>query len=267
VISGLESARLKLIRASKHLHALERRIGAYARTDSHRLIVDPNGKETVHIGNQPSPEIAILAGEVVYQLRSALDHLAFDLVKVSANAKGIILPVGWEKRCEFPLLLTIPTKGNPPVPCKTLPRDWFNKILPGISTAAFTIIESLQPYHRVGTANVLRLLTDLSNIDKHRYLHVTVAKVAVYRHYQLRDGTILDSGRGGFEHGAQIEPPDQSIYGVVDVKTRLLPYVTFDEPAVGDGVATLEVESVLKICLQQITDFVIPAFDKLINNP
>jgi hypothetical protein len=265
VISGIESARLKLIRATKHLHALEHRIATYAGKGSHRLIADANGKETVHIGDQPPPDVAILVGEIVYQLRSALDHLAFDLVKV--NAQGIILPKGWEKRCEFPLCISNPTKGNPPVPCTPLPRDRFDKTLPGISDAAFTVIESLQPYRRLGVANALRLLADLSNIDKHRHLHVTVAKVAVYRHYQLPDGSILDSGRGGFEHGAYVDPPDSTIYGVVEVKTRLLPYVTFDEPAVGDGVATLEVENVLEVCLRAIADFIVPAFDNLINEP
>jgi hypothetical protein len=265
VISGLESARLKLVRAGEHLDALEQRIRTYSRAASHQLIAEPNGKHTVHIGDQPPPDIGILVGEIVYQLRSSLDHLAFDLVKI--NSRGIVLPAGWEKRCEFPLLFSIPTKGNPPVPCKPLPRDWFDKTLPGISDEAFTTIESLQPYRRLGVTNALRLIADLSNIDKHRHLHVTVAKVAVNRHYQLRDGTRHDSTRGGFEDGAQIELPDEDIHGVVEVKITLLPYVTFDEPTVGDGVATLEVENVLKVCLQAVADFVVPAFDKLLKNP
>ena len=265
MISGHESAKLKLIRAKEHLSVLEYRIGAYARASSHLLIAGPDGKHTVRIGDQPPADISILVGEVIYQLRSALDHLAFDLVKV--NRRGITLPAGWEKRCEFPLLLNIPTKGNPPVAYKPLPRDYWDRSLPGISDSAFAIIEGLQPYHRLGVTNALRLIADLSNIDKHRHLHVTVTKVAVNRHYELSDGERFDSTRGGFEDGAQVELPDERIHDVVNVVIRLLPYVTFDEPAVGDGVATLEVESVLNVCLQAITAHVVPAFDRLINEP
>ena len=49
----------------------------------------------------PPREIAILAGEMVYLMRSALDHLVFELVGLNASK----LPADWFKRCEFPFYM------------------------------------------------------------------------------------------------------------------------------------------------------------------
>lgn len=59
--------------------------------------------------------------------------------------------------------------------------DWVQKagvrdieIEPGASKLANRLVEKLQPYHRVDdpTVHPLAVLKDLSNIDKHRQLHV-----------------------------------------------------------------------------------------------
>jgi len=77
-----------------------------------------------------------MAGEVLYQLRSTLDHLAFDLVKL--NRIGTPLPSEWEENCCFPLWIDPLTK--PPF------YNCFKSCLPNISKAAFAFIESVQPY-------------------------------------------------------------------------------------------------------------------------
>src|SRR4029077_5489270 len=103
------------------------------------------------------PEIAILAGEIVYQARSALDHLAYELVKL--NRTGGILPANWVKNCSFPMFFDIPNdlikRGdtNPP-----LPYNCFESKLPNISQEAFDYIESLQPYRTgAGGHNFIKL--------------------------------------------------------------------------------------------------------------
>jgi hypothetical protein len=267
MISGLQSAHLKICRATEHFHALHQAVRAYAGTDMHKLVLQADGKETLNISIEPPPQIAVRVGEIVYQLRSALDHLAFNLVQL--NPTNVALPKDWMRECAFPLFLKVPTYGKPPVPyVLPVPYKPFEKKLPGISSAAYVFIESVQPYHRRGTANVLRLLKDLSNVDKHHHLNVTIARVAISRHYKLNGGGTLDLTRGGFKHGAQIEPEHPSeIGGIVDVKTSSLPYVTFAERTVGDGVATLEVENVLEVCLQQMKEVIIPKFTQLLKNP
>jgi hypothetical protein len=268
VISGLESANLKMVRAQHHIKHLDRCIRRYARADSHKIIGDPDAEGTVDVGSQPEPTISLLIGEIVYQFRSALDHLAFALVERNIN-NVIPFPKRWKRNCEFPLFLDIPNNGDPPIPYDLpVPREPFNKALPGISDAAFIFIESIQPYYRLGTASAMKSLTQLSRIDKHHHFHVVIPKMAVHWHHKLNNGTLMTHTRGGFEHGAKVPTTENpGIEQIVDMKRSFSPYITFDETALGAGYQTLEVQDILQFCLEQIQSVIIPAFDKFINNP
>src|ERR1700692_4968607 len=123
MISALEASELKLKRAAAHIKEINQHIVAYAARVLHEIVPDAEGKETVHVKEVPPDHIGILAGEVLYQLRSSLDYLAFDLVKL--NSTRVTLPLDWEKSCLFPLWLNTPKK--PPV------YNCFEHILPGIS--------------------------------------------------------------------------------------------------------------------------------------
>jgi hypothetical protein len=268
MISGLDSARVKIGRAAEHVGAIRRIINSLASTaNSYEIVKDADGKEKIRFLIQPPPQIAVLAGEVVYQLRSALDHLAFDLVK--RNQAGITLPANWDTRCDFPMWLRIPDEQikcgytNPP-----LPYNCFTKSLPGISKTAFTFIEGVQPYRNgAGPHNALRLIANLSNIDRHRYLNVTLPKAAQFHYLTLTEGRGYSYGRGGLKDGAEIEQSPPKADDIVEVQRRFSTYVTFDEPAVGSGTDTLEVEHVLEVCLEQVKNVVIPAFIHLLKNP
>lgn len=269
MISGLESAKLKIARAAKHLDAVKGLTGEItSRTGSYEITKDANGKETVNFLVDPPPDIAILAGEIVYQLRSAIDHLAFDLVQL--NPTKIALPTNWFKRCGFPLWLTIPDhlikcgQANPP-----LPYNCFTKTLPGISKGAFAFIEGVQPYRSgPGIHNVMRFLAQLSNVDKHRHLNVTLPRVAVHQTIKLSGDRERTLTRGGFKHGAEIESSSiANADDIVDVQRSFASYVTFDEPTVGTGPDTLEVQHILQVCLEQIETVIIPEFTHLLKNP
>jgi hypothetical protein len=203
-ISGLESAKLKLARVEQHLAAINGAIkNATLQPGTYEIIKDIQGKEIVNFLIPPPLEIAILAGEIVYQMRSALDHLAFDLVKL--NRSGIKLPAQWIRNCTFPMWLEIPGKwtkvghATPP-----LPYNCFEGTLPGISKDAFHFVESLQPYRKgPGAHNVMRLIAKLANIDKHRHLHVILPRVAVH-HYTIEKGYSFVSTRGGLKQRAVI---------------------------------------------------------------
>ena len=166
MMSGLESARRKLIRASEHIKAIKDSIATYAASDPFEVIPKAGGKEQFNIIREPPTEVSVLSGEVLYQIRSALDHLIFDLVKL--NPQRIRLPDGWERRCEFPLLVEVPTKGNPPIAYDLpVPYNLFATNLPGITRQAFTFIESVQPYNPrgqgiLGSLNTLKALVKLS---------------------------------------------------------------------------------------------------------
>jgi hypothetical protein len=104
MISGVKSAKLKLARAAKHLCAIKKCIAAYSASRPHKIVKKANGKKKLNIPNPPPREICILVGEMVYQMRSALDHLAFDLVKQNPNVATI--DPRWFENCEFPLRKT-----------------------------------------------------------------------------------------------------------------------------------------------------------------
>jgi hypothetical protein len=95
--------KLKLNRASEHITSIEKAISAYTRSsDSCEVRQDEEGKEKIHIIRKPPPDISILSGETVYQLRSALDQLAFILYVPlhESGAKGLQTATGCST-CRF----------------------------------------------------------------------------------------------------------------------------------------------------------------------
>lgn len=105
------------------------------------------------VGNPASglPTIfSILIGEAIYNLRSALDYLVYELAILDSGSvqHGTQFPIensvkGWEKHVD--------------------------SFLKGLSIEHKTIIESFQPYR---SCNWTQQLRDLSNPDKHRSLTI-----------------------------------------------------------------------------------------------
>ena len=115
----------------------------------------PDG-ETVAIAlrvtRAPPVMLSLLVGEVVHQLRSALDHLAYGLVRAAGNTPT--------RSTAFPVLTARPES---PL-----------KVHGGVTVQALSAIEQLEPYQRRDAeAHPLHVLNTLWNIDKHRHLHLT----------------------------------------------------------------------------------------------
>jgi len=268
MVRGIESAKTKLARAAKHLKAIKRSITEYSHSEPHKIIrARTNGtkERKLTIPTKPRREISVLAGEMVYQMRSALDHLAFDLVQ--RNPSRIQLGAHWFRRCEFPLCVDLPTKGNPPIPYKPpVPQSVFAKKLPGISAQAFAFIERLQPYYGTGEINnSLRYLAELSNIDKHRYLNFLAASVEQRYAVRFASGismkgySVLHQGAKlpSFTGGNQVDRP-------LSVHRRFRMRVEFNERAALGDACALPVDYLLEFILKQIKAVIIPAFEKLI---
>lgn len=264
-VSGIESAKLKLARIAIHLNEINQLIRALVKDRyTYEIEVDSDGKVKLKFLVGAPADIQVIVGEVVYQFKSALDHLAFQLV--SSNPGGIKLPKDWERDCQFPLCLNIPTHGNPAIPYPIpVPYEFFEKKLPGISKAAYAFIESVQPYHSgPGIHNILCIVGKLANIDKHRHLHVLLPRVAVHYDVVYSNGFMGSATTGGLKHGAEI-PLFDEIDGnpTVQMNRSFTPYITFDE-TIGIGPDTLETENFLEVCLQQFETVIIPTFEKLI---
>lgn len=266
--NGFTSAKRKLLRASKHLRAIKKAVAAYSRTKPHKIVKKAKGKKKLNIPKPPPAEISILAGEMVYQMRSALDHLAFELVK--RNPKIATIDPDWEEHVEFPLRVKPPKNGR----AFTL-KD-YSGCLPGISGGAFAIIDSLQPYHGVGAINnALRFLRYLSNIDKHRHLNLIRPRIVQFESVRYRHGL---SGRGHstLDRGAEIYPAPavRPLRGPVDAKPEKPVYVkryyralvAFNEGRYLGEAGRLPIDYLLQLILENIEKFVVPAFGNLLDN-
>jgi len=171
MLPSLEGIRLKLQRAYSQLDALKGEITDFLDGKPYepalKLERIPGAREapcvidfTIRmIVKKPCPPMwSILIGEIIHDIRSALDHLVYQLV-IHATDK----PPARHDRTQFPIFLD---------------QSKFQKngigMLVGVSKQAAGLIETLQPFSTAEHANSpLWHVNQLSNIDKHRTLHLT----------------------------------------------------------------------------------------------
>lgn len=160
----LEGVWLKVARAQEHLEAYEDAVKAFIaeRPFDFSPECDLTTREKVWRirGNPLPPPIRIsgIVGDVIQNLRSAFDHLAWQMV-LKANGTP-------SNRTSFPLELTSEAFKNRA-----------NTKLRGMTPQMKDAVRDLQPcfethpYRR----KMLAWLEELNNLDKHRHLHLAVA--------------------------------------------------------------------------------------------
>jgi hypothetical protein len=101
--------------------------------------------------------LGLMVGDALHNLRSALDHLAWELVQRGADQNP--------KRPNDVMFPTYSTLGGFAGNLK--------RRLPGVGKTEWAIIERYQPYHRIEEpmARDVELLAEFSNTDKHRLIH------------------------------------------------------------------------------------------------
>jgi len=259
MVSGLKSAKLKLARAAKQLRAIKKCINSYSASKPHKIVTKAKGNKKLNVPKGPPQHISILAGEMVYQMRSALDHLAFALVKKNPNIARI--EPNWSERCQFPLKTKLPKGSTPPLSKKDFSND-----VPGISDEAFVFIESIQPYYRKGAPNsFLGYLAHLSNIDKHRHLNLIRPRIRASQRVEFRSGRKTGSFQA-LDRGAIISPSygkDESDRPV-KVHRRYRTFAAFNEGKYLGHAATFPVDVLLEAILYNIDTYVVPAFEKFV---
>jgi hypothetical protein len=177
-LTSFRSARAKLKRAdevvkSMRLDAEGLRLDIW---DVLRVERSADGATYMFVVDEP-PALpghwSVTTGEVIYNLRSALDHAAFEL---SVIGRGRDLTRQEAGASQFPLY-TISNdfeKGAP-------------KRLPGVGSDLVALIERVQPYPSRGREHSptlfdeapywLGVLNRLSNVEKHRHPHLVVHSV------------------------------------------------------------------------------------------
>jgi hypothetical protein len=152
--------RVKIERAYKHIEELEDAcrpfVGPVFKTVSFQA--NPQtGKPDLHIGsmNIYTSDIPAIAGDAVHNLKSALDHLAFQLVDAGVES-GIPRNGKWED-IQFPI-------SHSPDAYKSRKLRYVE----GARREAIEAIDRLKPYKDGNDA--LWLLYKLDNADKHSFI-------------------------------------------------------------------------------------------------
>jgi hypothetical protein len=138
----LLGCRLKLQAAWRHRQALGQELQAYLARD------DP----------EPSPpHLGVIVGDFLHNLRCVLDHLVWQLVELNGGQPG--------EHNQFPIFDTPEAY-----------RKKAGRFLSGVAPIHKAIIERFQPYHLDSEPayHNLAVLRNLSNIDKHRFVHPVV---------------------------------------------------------------------------------------------
>lgn len=175
--SPLESARAKAQRAEETIQSLNAEIDAFLRANPnpYRIVGQLRNENREYVfaafGELAIPiRFSVLVGEVMYQLRTSLDHLLSALVVANGGTPTY--------KHQFPICSTAARFAE------AVERGDIN----GVSPAASDSIEQLQPYQPTQpTPPLLRLLRDWNNADKHRLLVVVGGAAALGRKVSIED--------------------------------------------------------------------------------
>ncbi len=195
---AMDDHRKKLDWARKHLDTLNQSIRVFVDGKPYKSSVKYDPKESAYVARitevtQLPADWSLMIGDVVHNLRSALDALTYSLAVKNLGRE----PTEAEaKQIQFAIVDQL--------------KDWpgeCGRRLKHLSPNAQAIIQSLQPYHRAEPAqqHVLSGLRDLSNVDKHRHI-VTVLAGAISSRFGIegpgiKPGTFINGYAGRIQKG------------------------------------------------------------------
>ncbi len=227
--ASLHGIKLKISRASEHLQNLAKVFDDDCNASSFSFdpqVVDGGSKHlyrakgSIAINDQWSA----LVGDCAHNLRSALDHLACQLVIANGHSPTA--------RTSFPILHSTPSTTD----CFQLPK-WANRprrriptdfsIAGGLDPAALRMIEEVQPYRQSDIGELSGVLSDLDNTDKHRELVVAATAIhAAQTHYESTPMV----ANFGESISLQINPPSIRFTGAHIRDGALVAVVHYDPP-------------------------------------
>jgi hypothetical protein len=204
---------LKFKRAQQHMVDIRREARRYADSHPYRTIpirqpqrYDNIQRYRLHIVQQPDPVIAIMLGDLVHNLASALDHVVVAASRPRSERKNAGFPISTEN------LWARDSKRRYVIRDKER-RKSFLRAIRGLPPQAQALVIRAQPYqlpHRAHSS-ILAIISRLENADKHREL-ITIGTglerpkiIVITRHERIvRSPTGL--GRNQFlRDGAEIK--------------------------------------------------------------
>jgi len=169
----LDGPRRKLDRAAEHIQTLNDAVRRFYDSEPLHRSGQFNAEQTAYIYRFEVDAIpiyiGIVASDVLHNLRSALDHITWQLALITAHAENRV-PY---RLTAFPIFL----KDD------DLARREIKRLLQDVPNDARDIIESLQPYNTPQSfrpeVNGLWLLHQLSNADKHQVITIGAAMLEI----------------------------------------------------------------------------------------
>jgi hypothetical protein len=179
----LSGCRAKLDRAWAHRKTLDREIKTHIDRRAYGVVgyLNPKtGRKQIDFEIlEPNPPIwGVIVGDFCHNLRSALDHLVYELS-------------GHRRMTQFPIFTSIDDYLVPD-DCGRIKRD---QLLRGVPERDRAIIDGYQPYQR-GAENAshdpLAILSSLNNADKHRVINSSVAHMSRFEELDIEfpDGDV-----------------------------------------------------------------------------
>ncbi len=216
--------------AEKHLVELSRRVLSFMNSDPYEVtdpVADKHRKRSARLQFTavPDPDIALIAGDVIYNLRAAFDYLIGSLVPSSYRSKALC-PVLHEPVWDIP-----PADGENEELKRS--RGKWNSLTSRInSPEAIEALKELMPFDsraRPPLMHPLDVINWLSNKDRHQQVSVIAWGLGdVKGKVILKGGTVVpaefpdsDFTYRGFKDGADIPVDDKVVY----VKLRGTPVV------------------------------------------
>jgi hypothetical protein len=193
-VSLLPSYVAKLNRAKRHLVELESAVDRFTNTHPYEVATSVEGKKKrkirrINFTSSPdNTEIPEIAADVVYNLRSALDHLMAALVAPSERTH-VYFPIYFHGVWE--------PAGPREDPERTKQRGRWMSDTQTVSEGALAVLKKLQPpaTPNLGETNLLTVINSLSNTDRHTKFPVLAQGLrGLIVNWTMPNGTI---GTGG----------------------------------------------------------------------
>jgi len=222
---ALAAIREKLKRADKHILKLGAKVEAFLNEAPNRTLVDYDAESAeafkcFHQNRVIPLCFGVITGEVVYQLRSSLDHMVNALIIRDGGSPT--------DTSQFPILRYKPRKQDEI-------RRYEGQIKGIANPEALAIIEASQPYTR-GEGRFrhwLSVLKTFSNTDKHRSLVMHVIDVQPRISFTtVFPGSSLDIETDALDDGTQVATShviDGEMIEVTNQQRRLTTHVAFDQ--------------------------------------
>lgn len=231
MVDRLASCLLKWNRAAEHFKLLKDECGTFISTEPYGISEKVETEDDWHLARltvkeHPDIRLGVIAGDVVNNLNASLDHLVYALSLT--KPKGTGFPVSVDPDA---YVMTSAKK-------KRSDRD---RLLAGVPDDDRAIIDAYQPYESGGTGDLLWLMREFANADKHR---VTPAAFANPRNLRVHPppgcfATVqpvvdiswpLDDGAVIFRW--RVECPDMAPQANVKVRAEVDLSIAFGSPKV-----------------------------------